>query len=75
LYLDGLDEGLLNRAGRTIRAHQNSEKAAELYAKEPVPTMVLKSNGTNLTPERITRFIRIYGKQVSATRINRILKC
>jgi hypothetical protein len=28
-----------------------------MYAKEPVPTMVLKSNGTNLTPERITRLL------------------
>jgi phage portal protein BeeE len=25
--------------------------------KEPVPTMVLKSNGTNLTPERITKLL------------------
>ena len=53
----GLDEGVLNRAGRTIRAAQELEKAAELYAKEPVPTMVLKSNGTNLTPERISKLL------------------
>jgi HK97 family phage portal protein len=51
------DEGLLNRAGRTIRAALELEKAAEMYAKEPVPTMVLKSNGTNLTPERITKLL------------------
>jgi len=57
IVFSGLDEGLLNRAGRTIRAAQELEKAAELYAKEPVPTMVLKSNGTNLTPERITRLL------------------
>ena len=53
----GLDEGALNRAGRTIRAALELEKAAELYAKEPVPTMVLKSNGTNLTPERISKLL------------------
>jgi len=47
VVFSGLDEGVLNRAGRTIRAAQELEKAAELYAKEPVPTMVLKSNGTN----------------------------
>ncbi len=29
------------------------EKAAEIYAKEPLPTMVLKSTGTNLPSERI----------------------
>ena len=57
VVFNGLDEGLLNRAGRTIRAALELEKAAELYAKEPVPTMVLKSNGTNLTPERITRLL------------------
>ncbi len=33
------------------------EKAAEMYAKEPMPQMVLKSNGTNLTPERITKLL------------------
>jgi HK97 family phage portal protein len=57
VVFNGLDEGLLNRAGRTIRAALELEKAAEMYAKEPVPTMVLKSNGTNLTPERITRLL------------------
>ena len=39
----GLDEGLLNRAGRTILSAVELEKAALLYAKEPVPMMVLKS--------------------------------
>jgi HK97 family phage portal protein len=57
IVFSGLDEGVLNRAGRTIRAALELEKAAELYAKEPVPTMVLKSNGTNLTPERISRLL------------------
>lgn len=57
IRFDGLDEGVLSRAGRTIRAALELEKAAELYAKEPVPTMVLKSNGTNLTPERITKLL------------------
>jgi HK97 family phage portal protein len=57
IVFSGLDEGVLNRAGRTIRAAQELEKAAELYAKEPIPTMVLKSNGTNLTPERISKLL------------------
>jgi HK97 family phage portal protein len=47
------DSGILNRAGRTIRAAIELEKAAELYAREPLPTMVLKSTGTNLPSERI----------------------
>ena len=66
------DEGLLNRAGRTIRAALELEKAAELYAKEPVPTMVLKSNGTNLTPERITKLLESW-KVARSTRATAFL--
>ena len=57
IVFNGLDEGILNRAGRTIKAAAELEKAAEMYAKEPMPQMVLKSNGTNLTPERITKLL------------------
>jgi HK97 family phage portal protein len=53
----GLDEGLLNRAGRTIRAAHALEQAAESFAKEPVPLQVLKSNGTNLPAERIAKLL------------------
>jgi len=57
IVFNGLDEGILNRAGRTIKAAASLEQAAEMYAKEPMPQMVLKSNGTNLTPERITKLL------------------
>jgi HK97 family phage portal protein len=57
IVFNGLDEGILNRAGRTIKAAAALEQAAEMYAKEPMPQMVLKSNGTNLTPERITKLL------------------
>ena len=53
----GLDEGVLNRAGRTIRAAHALEQAAETFAKEPVPLQVLKSNGTNLPAERISKLL------------------
>ncbi len=53
VVFNGLDEGFLSRAGRTIRAAVALENASEAFAKEPVPMMVLKSNGTNLTSERI----------------------
>jgi HK97 family phage portal protein len=56
----GLDEGLLNRAGRTIRAAHALEQAAETFAKEPVPLQVLKSNGTNLPAERIAKLLEAY---------------
>jgi HK97 family phage portal protein len=56
----GLDEGLLSRAGRTIRAAVALENASETFAKEPVPMMVLKSNGTNLTSERINKLLEAW---------------
>ncbi len=55
----GLDEGVLNRAGRTIRAAHALEQAAETFAKEPVPLQVLKSNGTNLPAERISKLLEL----------------
>ena len=52
-----LTDGLLFKAGRTIRAALSLEQAAETFAKEPIPSMVLKSNGTNLTSERINKLL------------------
>jgi hypothetical protein len=49
----GLNEGLLYTSGKTIRAALALETAAEQYAKEPAPMMVLKTNGTNLSAERM----------------------
>jgi len=60
IRFDGYDEGFLNRAGRTITAAIELEKAALSYAKEPVPSMVLKSNGTNLTSERIAKLLEAW---------------
>jgi hypothetical protein len=74
IVFNGLDEGILNRAGRTIKAAASLEQAAEMYAKEPMPQMVLKSNGTNLTPERITKLIRVL-ENIKINKINCILKC
>lgn len=57
----GNDEGLLNRAGRTIRAGAELERAAAMYAKEPAPTMVLKSNGSALPADRIAKLLESWG--------------
>ena len=57
IRFDGPDEGLLHRAGKTITAAVYLENAAVNYAKEPSPMMVLKSNGTNLTAERISSLL------------------
>ena len=57
----GNDEGILNRAGRTIKAGAELERAAVMYAREPVPTMVLKSNGTRLPADRIAKLLESWG--------------
>jgi HK97 family phage portal protein len=62
IVFNGLDEGFLNKAGRTVRAALYLEKAAENYAKNPVPSTVLKSNGSNLTAERIRALIQSWTK-------------
>jgi HK97 family phage portal protein len=65
----GLDEGLLNRAGRTIKAAFALERAATLYAQEPFPTMILKSNGTSLPADRIRQLLDAWksARQTRAT--------
>ena len=50
-------EGLLARAGRTIRAAAALEKAAMNFAVEPIPQMVLKSNGTSLPADRVAKLL------------------
>ena len=58
----GIDEGILNRAGRTISAAAWLEKAAENYAKEPVPSVVLRSAGSMLPKERILAILQAWKK-------------
>ena len=53
----GDDEGLLSRAGRTIRAAAALEKAALNFAVEPIPQMVLRSNGTSLPADRVAKLL------------------
>ena len=48
-----MQEGLLNRAGRTVRAAHALERAAYDFALNPAPQMVVKTNGTNLPKERL----------------------
>jgi HK97 family phage portal protein len=57
IRFDGADEGFLHRSGKTVAAAVYLENAAVNYAKEPSPMMVLKSNGTNLTAERISSLL------------------
>lgn len=65
----GMDEGLLNRAGRTIKAAFALERAATIYAQEPFPTMVLKSNDASLPADRIRQLLDAWkaARQTRAT--------
>ena len=53
----GDGEGLLNRAGRTIKAAVALERSAMNFANEPIPQMVLKSNGTSLPADRVAKLL------------------
>ena len=53
----GLEDGLLTCGARTIRAAIALEDAAKSFAEYPTPQMVLKSTGTNLTKERISKLL------------------
>jgi hypothetical protein len=57
LYFTDLDEGILNRAGRTIRAAHALNKLQKLSLKNQFHLQVLKSNGTNLPAERISKLL------------------
>ena len=56
----GLDEGVLNRAGRTIRAAHALEMAALDFAMNPIPQTVLKSTGAMLPKERVTALVNAW---------------
>lgn len=53
----GWSEGLLTRAGRTITAAAALEQAARDFALNPIPLMVLSSNGTSLPPDRVSKIM------------------
>lgn len=61
IAFSGLDEGVLTRAGRTIKTAAALERAVLRYANEPVPSVVLKS-GQPLSKERITQFLDTWRK-------------
>jgi phage portal protein BeeE len=57
VVFQGFQEGLLSRAGRTIRAAAALERSAMNFAVEPIPQMVLKSNGTSLPADRVAKLL------------------
>lgn len=63
----GLDEGILSRAGRTIKTAIELESAALRMAQEPVPQMVLRNEGMNLPEDQKDSLLAAF-KQARRTR-------
>jgi HK97 family phage portal protein len=57
IMFSGVDEGLLNRGGRTIRTALELEMAVSRMAAEPNPTMVIKNTGVDLPPEQVSSLL------------------
>ena len=57
IMFSGIDEGILNRGGRTITTALELEKAVSRMAAEPNPTMVIKNTGVDLPPEQVSSLL------------------
>jgi HK97 family phage portal protein len=57
IMFSGIDEGILNRGGRTISTALELEKAVSRMAAEPNPTMVIKNSGVDLPPEQVSSLL------------------
>jgi HK97 family phage portal protein len=57
IMFSGIDEGILNRGGRTISTALELEKAVSRMAAEPNPTMVIKNTGVDLPPEQVSSLL------------------
>jgi HK97 family phage portal protein len=53
----GIDEGVLRRAGRTIKAAVELERAALRYAEEPLPSVVIRNEGVDLPDDQVERLL------------------
>ena len=61
----GLDEGILNRAGRTIRAASALEKTAYDFAINPNPQTILKNSGVALPKDRVAALVAAFKNRTS----------
>lgn len=64
IVFNGMDEGLLSRAGRTIQAAVALERAALNFAKNPLPLTILKAIGTVFPKERIRSVVNAWRDRV-----------
>ncbi len=61
IVFPSVDEGLLFRAGRTIRAAHQLEKSAYNFAQNPIPQTVLK-NRVGLTKDKLSQMAQAWAK-------------
>ena len=54
ITFQGINEGILNNGGRTIRAALDLEKAAAIAAATPIPSGYISNSGADLPPDQIT---------------------
>jgi HK97 family phage portal protein len=54
ITFQAMDEGILNRGGRTIRAALDLEKASAVSAATPVPSGYIQNSGADLPEEQIS---------------------
>ena len=67
IAFNGPDEGLLRRAGRTLKTAIELENAAYRAAQEPAPQTVLKNSGMDMPSEKVTGLLTAW-KQARQTR-------
>jgi len=57
VVFSGFDDGLLNRAARTVRTAIELERAALTYAETPSPSLALKNSGADLPSNKIDELL------------------
>jgi HK97 family phage portal protein len=68
--IQGFDEGVLERGGRTIQAAIDVEKAAAVNSAQPQPAGYLKNTGADLPPNEVSGLLAAWkrGAQTNSTR-------
>jgi len=60
VVFSGFEDGLLRRAGRTIRTAIQLEQAALTYAETPSPMVALKNSGSPLPTGKVTELLQAW---------------
>jgi len=68
--IQGFDEGILDRGGRTIQAAIDVERAAAVNSSQPQPAGYLRNTGADLPPNEVAGLLSAWkrGAQTNSTR-------